>query len=117
MKRTVYYKTKWGPDHPPFICTYAGKKHYPEVTVYIESDTTAQPLPYKEIDRVMYAFERDSFEGLAAKIVDGVLKKLREGGAGDGTAKVTVRVQDDPDFWVEVTSGWTNGTNGAVVPT
>jgi hypothetical protein len=101
VKRTVFYKTKWGPDHPPFICKLAGKNHYPKVTVLMECTAEWDEIPYKDIDEIMYKVEKDSFEGLAAKIAKGVLKIMRDKKKAEGTAKVTVHVQEGPDFWVE----------------
>lgn len=98
MKRTMYHKTKWSPQHPPFLCTQGDKLHHPEVEVWVETPAGFEPIPYKEIDKLMYETKEGSFETLAENIAEGLLKKR-------GVAKVTVRVGEDPEFWVEVVEG------------
>ena len=95
MKRTMYYKTKWSIDGPAFICTLADKPHRPQATVSLESLLTSDPIPYKEIDKIMHQRTSGSFETLAENIARALLEK-------DGVTKVTVRIEEDSDFWVEV---------------
>ena len=95
MKRTMYYKTKWGPGHSPFICKLSRKLHFPEVEVWVETQTPSDPIPYKEVDKLMYRISESTFEGLAEGIANGLVKEIQVQG------KVTVRVAEDPDFWVE----------------
>jgi hypothetical protein len=94
MKRTMYYKTKWSAEDA-FRCKLANKMHCPEVAVFVETPAGFPEIPYKEIDDLMYETKEASFETLAENIAEGLLKK-------PGVAKVTVRVEDDPQFWVEV---------------
>lgn len=101
MRRTMYYKTKWGLGHSPFTCELSGKLHLPEVQVWVETQGGFDPIPYKHIDTLMYQISKSTFEGLAEGIADGLLKKIQMRGK-EVAAKVTVRVAEDPDFWVEV---------------
>lgn len=103
MKRKMYYKTKWGGNHSPFICELSGKLHFPEVEVWVETPAGSEEIPYKEIDTLMYQISKSTFEGLAEGIAQGVAKKIQVEGKQVST-KVTVTVRDpgDPDFWVEV---------------
>ena len=100
MKRTMYYKTKWDVDHPPFICVLANKVHYPKVAVWVETPAGFDSIPYKDIDVMMYKTRKSTFEELAENIAKGLVKKI-EGQKKKGLVKVTVRVVEDPDFWVE----------------
>jgi len=95
MKRTMYYKTKWAGDHRPFKCKLSGKLHFPEVEVWVETQAPSDPIPYKDVDKLMYRQSESTFEGLAEGIAKGLAKKIQVQG------KVTVRVAEDPDFWVE----------------
>ena len=101
MKRTMYYRTKWNDHFPPFLCTKANKYHFPTVTVTAETqwcstDSRPKEIPYKKIDAIMYEQKKGSFETLAEDIASRVLdsKNWR-------VSKVTVRVEEDLDFWVE----------------
>lgn len=92
----MYYKTKWRTDHSPFVCELSEKKHFPEVEVWVESQGVFDPIPYKVVDNLMYKICNSTFEGLAEGIASGLKLKIQVQG------KVTVKVAEDPDFWVEV---------------
>ena len=96
MKQKTYYKTVWGKEHPPFTCKIAGKLHYPEVEVWVEADAASKELPYTVSDSLMYELQSSTFEGLAKHIARGLTEKQ------DKWLKVTVRVKEGPDFFVEV---------------
>ena len=100
MKRTMYYRAKWGKDHSPFICELSGKLHFPEVQVWVETHAGSDPIRYKRIDRLMYQISKSTFEGLAEGVAEGLVKEIQAQGKEVPT-KVTVRVAEDPDFWVE----------------
>lgn len=101
MKRTMYYRTKWNDKSPPFLCINANKYHFPTVTVIAVTEWRNAYRPdeilYKRIDDIMYEQEKGSFETLAEGIASGVLKFTDW-----RVTKVTVRVEEDLDFWVEV---------------
>jgi hypothetical protein len=91
----MYYKTKWAGDRCPFKCKLSGKWHHPEVQIWVETQAPSDEIRYKDIDELMYQISEATFEGLAEGIAGELAKKIQTQG------KVTVRVAEDPDFWVE----------------
>jgi hypothetical protein len=95
----MYYKTRWGGDHRPFICELSGILHLPVVEVWVETPAGSKEIRYKDIDRLMYesGSSEGTFEVLAEKVTRGIVEKVQQ------AIKVTVKVRDpeDPDFWVE----------------
>jgi hypothetical protein len=102
----MYYKTRWGSDHPPFICKFSGALHFPEVEVWVEAPAECEEIKYKDIDKLMYESRssESTFERLAEGIAERLARSIQLKGK-QARAKVTVRVRDakDPDFWVEAT--------------
>jgi hypothetical protein len=100
MKRTMYYKTKWDVNHPPFICTLASKMHRPGVEVWVETPAGSKQIPYREVDVMMYEKREGTFETLAERIATRLVKQIEEQNI-KGQVKIRVKVGEDPDFWVE----------------
>jgi hypothetical protein len=104
MKRVVFYKTKWSKEKPPFVCRLADKPHHPKVRVWMETPAGFSPIPYKEIGKLMYETREGEFETLAErtaeKITAEIAKRTRDQ-RQKGEIRVTVRVREGRDFWVE----------------
>jgi hypothetical protein len=100
MKRTVFYKTHWRNEEQPFVCKLADKPHRPKVKVWMVTPAGFTPIPYKEIDELMYETKDDTFEKLAEETAKKIVSKI-EGKGQKGGIRVTVKVREDRGFWVK----------------
>jgi hypothetical protein len=100
MKRTVFYKTHGSNKKQPFLCKLANKPHRPKVKVRMVTPAGLPPIPYKEIDKLMYETKEDTFEKLAEETAKKIVSRIESQGQ-KGEIRVTVKVREDRGFWVE----------------